>query len=337
MQSLNQVTLKEMTQWAHQTLLSLGHTPRDSKPETIQNTPWSYVMRFDTSHGHIYLKKTPKQLALEPTITRILHDKFQAPVPEIIATNEVLDCFLMKDAGNSLRGILKIKFDINHLVTSINQFTTLQLSVANHIADFLNIGTPDWRLDQLPHLFKQLLMKEKLLIKDGLSQKEINTLKKHQKIITHLCDHLSHHNIKQTLVQCDFHDNNIVIDKSNNLSFIDLGEIVISHPFFSLIGFLHQVKKHHGLTSSDTEYLLLIDTCYKNYKNVASKKEFFHAFEIAEKLWIIYEVLAQHRLMLACGTDTIMHFQHGKMTNALKKLITICNQLNSQPNNGRLK
>lgn len=39
-------------------------------------------------------------------------------------------------------------------------------------------------------------------------------------------------------------DNILINDKTQNITFIDLGEIVISHPFFSLIGCLRQTKKH---------------------------------------------------------------------------------------------
>ncbi len=50
-----------------------------------------------------------------------------------------------------------------------------------------------------------------------------------------LCKKLSDYSIKQTIVQPDFNDNNTLIDNVSNITTIDLGEIVISHPFFSLL------------------------------------------------------------------------------------------------------
>ncbi|WP_232220454.1 phosphotransferase [Legionella tunisiensis] len=222
------------------------------------------MARFATSGGYIYLKHTPPLLALEPAITQILHDQFHASVPEVIACNAELNCFLMKDAGRPLRETLKKQFDLTLLCKSIEQFTSMQLAVSDHVARFLDIGVPDWRLDKLPTLYQQLLSQKNLLMKDGLSEIEINELEKLLPKIAHLCKKLSNDSIKQTLVQCDFHGNNILIsDISQTITFIDLGEIVISHPFFSLIGCLRQATFHHALTKEDDAYLRLMDSCLK--------------------------------------------------------------------------
>ena len=90
---------KEIIQWGCKCLTSLGYTLKSSLPEKVLNTPWSYLVRFETSDGHIYLKQTPELFALEPTIIKILHDQFYASVPTVIGQNTELNCFLMKDAG----------------------------------------------------------------------------------------------------------------------------------------------------------------------------------------------------------------------------------------------
>ncbi len=144
---------KEIIQWGCKYLSSHGYTLKSNLPENVQNTPWSYVVRFATSDGYIYLKHTPELLALEASIIQILHDQFHASVPEVIAHNAELNCFLMKDAGKSLREILKQQFDAALLCKAIDQFTSLQLAVADHVNVFLDIGVPDWRLDKLPDLY----------------------------------------------------------------------------------------------------------------------------------------------------------------------------------------
>ena len=60
---------KEIIQWGCKYLSSHGYTLKSNLPENVQNTPWSYVVRFATSDGYIYLKHTPKLLALEAIIT----------------------------------------------------------------------------------------------------------------------------------------------------------------------------------------------------------------------------------------------------------------------------
>lgn len=67
---------KEIIQWGYEYLLSHGYTLKSEPPENVKITPWSYVVRFATSDGYIYLKHTPNLLELEAVITQILHDQY---------------------------------------------------------------------------------------------------------------------------------------------------------------------------------------------------------------------------------------------------------------------
>jgi len=314
---------KEIIQWSCKYLSSHGYTLKSNLPENVQNTPWSYVVRFATSNGYIYLKHTPKLLALEASVIQILHDQFHVSVPEVIAHNAELNCFLMKDAGKSLREILKQQFDAALFCKAIGQFTSMQLAVADYVNIFLDIGVPDWRLDKFPDLYMQLLSQKELLIADGLSEKEISELKKLLPKVSSLCQKLSDYAIKPSIVQPDFNDNNTLIDISRNITMIDLGEIAISHPFFSLINCLHQAKKHHALKDEDETYLQLRDACLKNYMNVESKKHLLDAFEIAKILWFVYGALASDRLMIACDKSrfTSSLQRHGRASIPLKEFM----------------
>lgn len=322
---------KEIIQWAFEYLSSHGYKLKNNLPENVQSTPWSYVVRFVTSDGYIYLKHTPELIALEADIIKILHDQFHAFVPEVIAHNFELNCFLMKDAGRTLREILKQKFDVSLFCKAINQFTSTQLAIADHVNILIDIGVPDWRLDKLPALYMQLLSKKEMLITDGLSEKEISELKKLLPTVSGLCKKLSSYAIKQSIVQPDFNDNNTLIaDDFQKITMIDLGEIAISHPFFSLLNCLQQAKKHHGLTDEDDAYQQLMDACLKNYMDFESKENLLDAFEIAKIIWFIYGALASERLMLACDKSKfITSFQrHGKPSAPLKEFMTTCIAIN---------
>jgi hypothetical protein len=275
----------EIIQWGCEYLLSHGYALKSNVPENVKKTPWSFVVRFVTSDGFVYLKHTPNLLALEAMITQVLRDRFHASVPEVIVHNDELNCFLMKDAGRPLREILKKKFDAGLLCKAIEQFTSMQLAVADHVDIFLDIGVPDWRLDKITDLFKQVLLRKDILIIDGLLETEIIELEKLLPIVSDLCKKLSNYSIKQTIVQSDFHDNNILVDDiSREITIIDLGEIVISHPFFSLIGCLEQIKRHHSLIDSDDVFLRIKDACLEKYKNFETEKDLFDAFSMAHHL-----------------------------------------------------
>lgn len=229
----------------------------------------------------------------------------------------------MKDSGRPLREILKQQFDEALLCKAIDQFTSLQLAVADRVDVFLDIGVPDWRLNKFPDLFKEVISQKDLLIADGLSKMEISKLETLLPKIFDLCQKLSDYSIKQTIVQPDFNDNNTLIDStSQNITIIDLGEISISHPFFSLLNCLQQIRKHHALTDDDDMYLRIKDACFKNYMHIESKKYLLDAFETAQILWLVYGVLSQYRLMAACGKERIISFQPGRLSDSLKELMT---------------
>ena len=311
--------LTNALEWA---MMALQQTKLNT--ETVVQTPWSSVVRINAGNELFYLKTTPALIALESKIIQLLHDQFRAPVPTVIAHNSELHCFLMKDAGTSLRSILKKKFDTDLLCKAIEQFTALQITVADHVDAFIDIGVPDWRLNKLPELYQQAISQKDLLIADGLSKSEINELEELHPKITHLCQKLSVYVIKQTIVQPDFNDNNTLIDdESQAITIIDLGEIVISHPFFSLLNCLHVIKKHHALTNEDAAYLKAKDACLKNYMQFESEKNVADALEIAHVLWFVYGLLAHDRLMQACGREQLMSFQHGKLREMLKELIAV--------------
>lgn len=317
----------EIIRWGVEYLLSHGNTLKSNLPEIVQNTPWSYVVRFITFDGYIYLKHTPELLALEASIIQILHNRFHVSVPEVIAHNAELNCFLMKDAGRSLREILKQQFDTALFCKAIEHFTSMQLTVADHINIFLDIGVPDWRLEKLPDLYMELLSQTEILIADGLSEKELNELERLLPEVSNLCQKLSDYVIKQSIVQPDFNDNNTLVDNnSQKITIIDLGEVVISHPFFSLINCLQQAEKHYAMTDEDDAYLQLMDACLKNYMIFESKKHLLDAFALARILFFIYGALGNYRLLIACDKArfTSSFQRHGRPSVPLKEFITAC-------------
>jgi hypothetical protein len=290
--------------------------------EIVVQTPWSSVIRIATGDEYYYLKHTPELLALEAKIIRILHDKFCAPVPKIIAHSAQLNCFLMQDAGTSLRSILKKNFAADLLQQAIEQFTKLQITVANHVTDFISIGVPDWRLNKLPDLFKQAIAQHELLLADGLSELEIREVTELLPKVTYLCEKLSSYAIQETIVQPDFNDNNTLIDdKLQAITIIDLGEISIAHPFFSLLNFLYHIRKNYVLSECDDEYLQIKHACLKYYMQFESEKNVFAALDIARVLWFVYGLLAHDRLMHACGREQLILLQPGKLGAMLREMI----------------
>jgi hypothetical protein len=289
--------IENIIQWAEKCLLEKGYLINDS-PEEIQKTPYSRVIRFSTSGGYFYLKKTPQELFLEPAIMQILSEKFQANVPIIIALNKELNCFLMKDVGNPLRNYLKIHFKPELLYRGVEDFTHIQRATQNHINIFLELGMPDWRLEKLPFLYLQLIDQKDLLIQDGMTINELEFLTELIPIVSEMCELLSRDKIPETLAHCDFHDNNILIEKdSKKITIIDWGETVITHPFFPLISFISTSANRYHLKETDPIFMTFLDSFFKNWLKFHTKQHLLESMRLAKKLWPIYSALGYYRLM----------------------------------------
>lgn len=271
-------------------------------PEIILRTPYSRVTKFTTDQGNFYLKETPPDLFVEAKIIQVLKSKMNALVPSVLDTNKNLHCFMMFDAGIPLRDYLKTNFQPNLLIEVIQQYTRIQSKAETAIDELLNLGVPDWRLKELPKLYSQIIDKQEVLKKDGILESEFKHLQDLYPVFVTLCDHLSKFKIPGSLDHCDFHDNNILINPNNNqLTLIDLGETVITHPFFSLISFISKAAYQYTLNDEHPVFTALVDACLHNYLEFSSKEDLKKAMLVAKKLWPIYSALGYYRLIASSG------------------------------------
>lgn len=306
-------------EWAQTCLASHGFKII-YQPEVIQATPWSSVIRISTSSGFFYLKQTPPALFLEANIIQILHDEFHASVPKIIDKNKNLHGFLMQDAGIPLREVFKAGFEVNLLSQGIKQYTTIQTATINHIQAFLKLGVPDWRLEKLPFLYADLINRKDILIADGITNEELIQLHKLISHFSNLCQSLAN-TLPAVLDHCDFHDNNILLDKDKKITIIDLGETAITHPFFSLITCLRNAIFKYSIKEEGDIYLALRDACFESWLYYKSKNDLLKIMEIAKKLWPIYESLAQYRLMISCANEFKSANRRGRLVRGLKEFV----------------
>jgi len=283
--------------WATDCLSSKGYTLQNL-PEIILETPWSNVIRFSTSKGCVYLKQPAPLLSQEAKIIRLLAEQFQTSVPQVIAVNDDLHCFLMENAGSNLRAYLKTEFKPELLYKSIQQFTAIQRITENAIEPFLALDIPDWRLRKLPTLYDEIINQVAFLKAEGMTDKELQRLQDLRPQIAEECELLSQYAIKNTIVQPDFNTNNILINPDTfELTFIDLGEVAITHPFFSLHNFLYTAIIHHGVEEGDQIYQKLQEVCIENWLELGTKKQLLRGLILAKKLWSIYSVICHYHFM----------------------------------------
>lgn len=298
----------ECLKWAIDCLVLKRHTLK-GEPEIVVQAPWSKVTRILATTEDVYLKQTPPLLFLEPTIIQLLRNQLRAAVPVVIGSNDDLCCFLMKDAGQTLRSYLKSDFKPELLSQAIHQFTAIQRATENQLGSFFELGVPDWRLNQFPTLYLQLINQTDFLKSEGLTDEELNKLHDLIPTLTDQCERLSIYPIPDALVQPDFNTNNILFNpNTKKMTIIDLGEVVITHPFFSLHNFLIQAQRHHGVTEGSQIYHQLLQAFCEKWLNLAYKNQLLEVYSLVKKLWPIYGVFSFYRLMMSVDTRALKSY-----------------------------
>lgn len=271
---------------------------------TVVETPWSSVLRITIPQGPLYLKQTPPDLFIEVDVIQKCRDLCKiTDIPEVIAENKKLHCFLMKECGDAtLRTLFDGHLKIDLLVQGLQVYKAMQQSTTPHVDAFLQSGVPDWRLGQFPTLYQDLVNDETFLKANGLENRQIKTLQNAMMSIEALCQELSSYGIPDCLNHSDFHDNNMLFSNTTKkISIIDLGETAINHPFFSLAAFLKSLCDRYQVPLDSTDYHILHDTCFQGWPLFG--KELPKALELTDKLLPIYFLFAHMRLVNAtCPT-----------------------------------
>ncbi|MBY0281951.1 MAG: aminoglycoside phosphotransferase family protein [Alphaproteobacteria bacterium] len=308
----------EIFSWARQMLFELGYQT-EHNPQLIKDVPWSTIYSFHTSKDRIFLKTMAGPFAIEPTLLTFLFENVTKQVPEVIATNPHLRCFLMNDAGMCLRDILKNNFDEKYFCSIFQIYTDIQIDCIPYIDELIAAGLNDWRLKNLPTLFQNFLNKNELLMNDGLSQKEIENLKNLLPDLINICDLLADYKIPETLEHRDFHDNNVLI-KGQNIVINDWGDACISHPFFSFLSFFDSAKRHHKIYEEDEIYKNVQSAFLSKWHAYGNEPALSEALILAKKIKPIIFTLSFSRIF-SCPDAHLYPEYRGYMTEALRDFI----------------
>lgn len=289
--------------WASSFLVSNGYEIK-YEAKLIQVAPWSFVWRFETESGFIYLKKSIPEFFIETTIIKIIDHVNPDFVPKVIAVNQALHCFLMLDAGITLRERFKYQFDADLLAEVIKKYTLLQCAISEKSDTLFEAGVPDWRLKKLPEFYANLIENDLLLDEIGISSSVKAKLFDLKPRLTEICERLSSFKIPETLDHCDFHDNNVLYDEKNHqLTLIDLGEVVVSHPFFPLHSLFFMQQYWNYFNKDDQDYLKIKDACFYNFRQFESEQHLHEIFDLTLLLHPLYYVLSIMRLTTACDKE----------------------------------
>lgn len=305
-------------QWARKALKESGYE-MIVEPQVVRSMPWSEVICFQTSHGAVYLKSMAKNFAYEPVLLAFLNHSNFSNLPNIIATNIESQCFLMHDAGQPLRQILKKNYDVILCGDALETYAKLQVDCIPLTGSLMQMGVMDCRLARLPELYEKFVLNKKFLLSEGLTTQEIEKLLNLRKTFVRLCKELGDYGIPETLEHGDFHDNNLLI-KEGKITINDFGDAAITHPFFSIASFLNSSERHHHLNPIDEKYIVLRDRYLREWCAYAPGDKLIKAFNIAYLLRPFVWALSFMRIKSCEGIEKYPEYKD-YLTESLKTLM----------------
>jgi hypothetical protein len=231
--------------------------------EEIAATAYSYVCKITSSEGIYYLKKTPPKLYIEVDVIGLLNKACGFKnIPEIIARNDELQCFLMPSCGDqTLRTLFDNQFDKELFYKGVSSYVALQKASSSHTQKFLDIGAPDWRISNLHNVYEEFINDDERLAEWGLNSKDKERIARSLNIFPKLCKDMAALNLPDVLNHSDFHPNAMLLDeKSGEIKIIDLGEVTVGNPLFPLASCITNYLDHRYQIRSDKDQYAEIKT-----------------------------------------------------------------------------
>lgn len=284
--------------------------------EPVRLMPWSRVYRCLTHRGHVFFKYTPHASFDEGKLIQTLDSQFKGVVPAVIATNSDFCCFLMWDAGETLRTVFNTHaYDVTLVMRVLGAYAEIQKTCVAEVNTLLDQGVLDWRSASLPEHYEDLLTGLGFLKGIGLSQREIQALVNARGYFKERLNLLDRFHIPETLEHGDFQDNNILLHEGH-LTVSDWGDAVIAHPFFSIATFIKSAVRHHEIDKMPQVLTTIEDFYLDHWVDVAPKDDLRKAYESVKILGDIRWVISFYHATREGGDDAYLPFRESILKSA---------------------
>jgi len=280
--------------------------------EVVQERPWSSVLSVATTSGTLFLKICEEQSRYEVRLLQLISARHADCSPLLLAADAQRGYLLMEDAGQRLREILTAENWMGHWQRILARYAALQLDMAEHQEELIQLGLPDRSLHLLTGRLEAILAEEDFLLigqPDGLTPEQLARLKELLPAIQARCNELREAGIPHSINHGDFHDGNIFVD-DNRYIFTDWGDACLTHPFFSLRTAFVSLEFTLGFEENAPVFDLLRDSYLQEYSRFGTTEHLAHAFELARRLWSLGSLLSWHASLRAWPQDDRREYRH---------------------------
>lgn len=288
----------------------LGYTPLDI--EQVRAWGRSSTLRLVTDRGDLYVKALPTMFAYEPVVTRILHLRYPANTPKVLAV-DVDEAWMLMEAFKGDK--LSTRADIAIWERVVIQYARIQQDIIASTGSLIALGIPDRNVDQIAAQIDRLMID----LPPQLSDDEKDTLRRVARTLRTLCHDLMEMKVPLSLVHGDLWAGNIVVDEAGEALFFDWSDCAVSHPFFDLPFFLSDLERE--LPGVEDAYGRLRDAYLDQWTRYDSLERLRQVFELARVLSPLHMAMMYQRSVLPGMEESSQWEMENMLPHLLRQVI----------------
>lgn len=281
--------LAHATAWIDERLAEAGlHRTGDVEQRSLR--PWAAVWRVPSSGGPAWLKATGPQASFEVGLYELLHSVAPERVLAPLAVSRRRSWVLLPDGGESLGERLEAPALVGALADALPAYARLQLDLAPHATELLELGVSDMRPEIMPSRFDEAVNAVRSYIErraDAVERAELEKVVAMRATVVRWCERLARSTVQPSLDHNDLHAWNILGD-GRDVRFYDWGDSVVAHPFASMLAL-------GWVPMSDADRTRLRDAYLTPFLDLASHDALVEDLELACRVGKIARALTWHR------------------------------------------
>ena len=274
------------------------------EPEQPHVRAWSTAFRLPSADGgSLWLKSVGPGSAHEPALTGALGRWVPGAVLAPLAVDPGRRLLLLPDGGRTLRDAGSPSLPAWEAM--LREHARLQVTLAPHAAELLELGVPDHRPDRLPGLVADLVADDDAQLlgrPDGLPREDRDRIRSELRNYGAACRRLAEGGIPATLQHDDLHDANVVVS-GGRYRFFDWGDSSVAHPFLTLVVSLRMAARALGLPSGHAGLFRLRDAYLEQWWEFGTAGELRAQCDLALRIGPLQRALTWRRILAGVHAD----------------------------------
>jgi Phosphotransferase enzyme family len=287
------------TAWVDERLAEAGLT-RTGDVEQRSLRPWASVLRVPSSSGPVWLKATGPQTRFEVDLYGLLQRVAPERVLTPLAASVERGWLLLPDGGPSLGARLDGPALVAALGDALPAYARLQLDLAPHLEELLELGVSDMRPEVMPSRFDEAVDAVRTHVERRGAEAERTRLQEvvgMRATVVAWCERLARGPVPASLDHNDLHAWNI-LGSGSDVRFYDWGDSVVAHPFVSMLAL-------GWVSMPDSDRLRLRDAYLAPFSDLAPHAELVEMLELACRVGKIARALTWQRSVSAYDPDQV--------------------------------